>query len=161
MLFLSWTQSLSFSTVHIMHVHICSSDASSAHSSSRGPNGPNPHYHVFLNFLCSVAQLCPTLCNPMDCSTPGFPVLCCLLELAQTHVHRVGDIIQPSRPLSSPSPPVFNFSQHRCSVTQSCSTLCNPVDCSKLGSSVHGILQARILELVTMPFSRGSSQPRD
>ena len=49
----------------------------------------------------SVAQSCLTLCNPMDCSTPGFPLLHCLLELAQTHVHRVGDAIQPSHPLSS------------------------------------------------------------
>ena len=47
----------------------------------------------------SVAQSCLTLCNPMDCSTPGFPVLHYLLELAQTHVHRVGDTIQPSHPL--------------------------------------------------------------
>ena len=51
-----------------------------------------------------VTQSCPTLCNPMDCSTPGFPVHHQLLELAQTHVHRVGDAIQPSHPLSSPSP---------------------------------------------------------
>ena len=49
----------------------------------------------------SVAQSCPTLCDPMGCSTPGFPVHCQLLELAQTHVHRVGDAIQPSHPLSS------------------------------------------------------------
>ena len=60
-------------------------------------------------FLCdncrSVAQLCLTLCNPMDCSTLGFPVLYHLLELAQTHVHWVGDAIQPSHPLLSPSPP--------------------------------------------------------
>ena len=47
----------------------------------------------------SVAQLCPTLCNPMDCSTPGFPVHHQLLELAQTHVHQAGDAIQPSHPL--------------------------------------------------------------
>ena len=53
----------------------------------------------------SVAQSCPTFCNPMDCSTPGFPVHHQLLELAQTHVHRVSDAIQPSHPLSSPSPP--------------------------------------------------------
>ena len=59
----------------------------------------------------SVAQLCPTLCNPMDCSTSGFPVHHQLLEFAQTHVHRVGDAIQPSQPLSSPSPPSFNISQ--------------------------------------------------
>ena len=57
----------------------------------------------------SVAQLCPTLCNPMDCSMPGFPVHHHLLELAQTHVHRFGDGIQPSHPLSSPSPPVSIF----------------------------------------------------
>ena len=50
----------------------------------------------------SVPQSCQTLCNPMDCSTPGFPVHHQLLEFAQTHVHRVGDAIQPSHPLSSP-----------------------------------------------------------
>ena len=60
----------------------------------------------------SVAQSCPTLCNPMDCSTPGFPVHHQLPELTQTHVHRVGNAIQPSHPLSSPSPPTFNPSQH-------------------------------------------------
>ena len=59
---------------------------------------------------CSVAQSCPTLCNPMDCSMPGFPVLHHLPELAQTRVHRVSDAIQPSRPLLSPSPPDFNLS---------------------------------------------------
>ena len=61
----------------------------------------------------SVSQSCPTLCSPMDCSTPGLPVHHQLLELAQTHVHRVGDAIQPSHPLSSPSPPAFNLSQHQ------------------------------------------------
>ena len=59
----------------------------------------------------SVAQLYLTLCDPMDCSTPGFPVH--HPELAQTHVHQVGDAIQPSHPLSSPSPPTFNLSQHQ------------------------------------------------
>ena len=53
----------------------------------------------------SVSQLCPTLCDPMDCSMPGFPVHHQLLELAQTHVHQVSDAIQPSHPPSSPSPP--------------------------------------------------------
>ena len=61
----------------------------------------------------SVAQSCPTLCDPMDCSTPGFPVHHQLLELTQTHVHWVSDAIQPSHPLSSPSPPAFNLSQHQ------------------------------------------------
>ena len=59
----------------------------------------------------SVAQSCLTPCNPMDCSTPGFPVHHQFLELAQTHVHRVSDAIQPSHPLSSHFPPAFNLSQ--------------------------------------------------
>ena len=61
----------------------------------------------------SVAQSCPTLCDPMGYSTPGFPVHHQLLEFTQTHVHWVGDAIQPSHPLSSPSPPAFNLSQHQ------------------------------------------------
>ena len=61
---------------------------------------------------CLVAQSCPTLCDPMDCSPPGFPVLHHLLELAQTQVYRVSDAIQP-HPLSSPSPPAFNLAQHQ------------------------------------------------
>ena len=61
----------------------------------------------------SVAQSCPTLCNPMNCSTPGFPVHNQLPEFTQTHVHRVGDAIQPSQSLLSPSPPSFNLSQHQ------------------------------------------------
>ena len=60
----------------------------------------------------SVAQSCLTLCNPTDCSTPGLPVHHQLLELAQTHVHLVGDVTEPSHPLLSPSPPAFNLSQH-------------------------------------------------
>ena len=62
---------------------------------------------------CSVVKSCLTLCDPIDCSTPSFPVLHCLPESAQIHVHRVGDAIQPSHPLSSPSPPVFNLSQRQ------------------------------------------------
>ena len=63
--------------------------------------------------ISSVAQSYPTLCDPIDYSTPGFPVHHQLLELAQTHVHQLGDAIQPSHPLLSPSPPVFNLSQHQ------------------------------------------------
>ena len=70
-----------------------------------------------------VTQSCPTLCDPMDWSIPGPPVHHQLLEFAQTHVHWAGDAIQPSYPLSSPSPPAFL--------------------------------------VVAVPFSRGSSQPRD
>ena len=61
----------------------------------------------------SVAQSCPTLCDPMSHSTPGLPVHHQLPEFTQTHVHRVGDAIQPSHPLSSPSPPAPNPSQHQ------------------------------------------------
>ena len=73
---------------------------------------------IFPDIMCgceisSVIQLCPTLCNPMDCCMPGFPVHHQLLELAQTHVHWLSDAIQPSHALSSPSPPAFNLSQHQ------------------------------------------------
>ena len=81
-------------------------------------------HHVCLNLYCtswvqhsvqfsSVAQLCLTLCNPMDCSTPGLPVYHQLLEFTQTHVHWVHDAIQPSHPLLSPSPPAFSLSRHQ------------------------------------------------
>ena len=62
---------------------------------------------------CSVSQSCPTLCDPMVFSTPGFPVFYHFLKLAQTHVHWVSDAIQPSRSLSSPSPPACTLSQHQ------------------------------------------------
>ena len=61
----------------------------------------------------SVIQSCPTLCDPMDCSTPGFPVHRQLPDLTKTHVYHVGDAIQPSHPLSSPPPPTFNLSQQQ------------------------------------------------
>ena len=68
-------------------------------------------------WLCSASQFSLsamlTLCDPMNCSTPGFPVLLQFSELAQTHVDWVRDAIQPSHPLLSPSPPAFNLSQHR------------------------------------------------
>ena len=70
-------------------------------------------YLVFLNQFSSVAQLCLTLWDPMDCSMPDFPVHHQLLEFAQTLVHWVDDAIQPPHPLSSPSPPAFNLSQHQ------------------------------------------------
>ena len=61
----------------------------------------------------SVAKSCLTLCSPIDCSMPCLPVHYQLPEFTQTHVHLVGDAIQPSHPLSSPSPPTFNLSQHQ------------------------------------------------
>ena len=71
---------------------------------------------LLFDFLCnfsSVAQSCLTLCDPMDCSPPGFPIHHQHLEIAQTHVYWVSDAIQPFYPLLSPSPPAFNLSQHR------------------------------------------------
>ena len=137
----------------------------------------------------------------MDCSMPGFPDRHQLLELAQTHVHRVGDGIQPSRPLSWTLLGIYSSTSSNSSnsmetflarslcqkwtewtvqesslgianslwntkrvyvkLFQSYLTLCNPMDCSLPGSSVCGILQAKILEWVAMPFSRGFSLPRD
>ena len=71
------------------------------------------HYFPEKVQFSSVAQSCLTLSDPMDCSTLGFPVLHQLLELVQTYVHPVSDAIQPSHPLSPPSPPAFNLSQHQ------------------------------------------------
>ena len=79
---------------------------------SNKEDSTSQYCHVTIH-CCSVAQLCPTLWDHMDCSMPDFPVLHCLPEFAQTYVHWVGDAIQPSHPLSSPSPPAFNLSQHQ------------------------------------------------
>ena len=88
--------------------------------------------------LCcfSVTQSCPTLCDPMDCSMPGSPVLHYLLELAQTHVHWIDDAIQQSHTLSSPSPPAFNLSWHQ--------------GLFQWVSSLHQM--AKVLELQYQPF---------
>ena len=73
------------------------------------------HLYIYISSVqfSSVTQLCPTLCDPMNRSTPGLPVHHQHSEFTQTHVHRVSDAIQPSHPLSSPSPPVPNPSQHQ------------------------------------------------
>ena len=71
---------------------------------------PLPLLEEFKDQFSSVAQSCLTLCDPMDCSTPGLPVHHQLMELAQTHVPRVGDTIELSHLLSSPSPPSLNLS---------------------------------------------------
>ena len=74
----------------------------------------NTHMWNLQKWYCTVQSLsCVQLCDPMDCSTPDFPVHHQLLELTQTHVHRDNDAIQPSLPLLSPSPPAFNLSQHQ------------------------------------------------
>ena len=67
---------------------------------------------VYLQFS-SVAQLCPTLCDLMDCSTPGFPVHHQLPEFTENHIHWVGNVIQPSHLLSPPSSPAFDLHQHQ------------------------------------------------
>ena len=69
-----------------------------------------PHW---VSQFSSVTQSCLTLCNPLDCSAPGFPVFHYLPEFAQTHVHWVSDAIQPSHPLSPPSPPALSLSHHQ------------------------------------------------
>ena len=79
---------------------------------------PAPQLHIpwrtcKIQFSSVQSQSCLTLCDPMDCSTPGLPVHHQLPEFTQTHAHRVGDAIQPSHSLSSPSPPPFNLSQHQ------------------------------------------------
>ena len=93
------------------------SDSSSTSSSlmSLGGNKRNPLWTPLLISVkfSSVAQSCPTLCDPMNRSTPGLPVHHQLPEFTQTHVHWVGDPIQPSHPLSSPSPPALILSQHQ------------------------------------------------
>ena len=70
------------------------------------------NYSLYSVLFSSIVRLCPTLCDPMDCSTPGLPLHHQLLEFTKTHVHWVGDAIQPFHPLLSPSP-TFNLSQHQ------------------------------------------------
>ena len=77
-----------------------------------GVSEKNIHDTSMAQFI-SGAQSCPTLCDLMNRSTPGLPVHHQLPEFTQTHVHRVGDAIQPSHPLSSPSPPALSLSQHQ------------------------------------------------
>ena len=110
-------------TVTHKHPHIFTDaeEAKVIYSYNLGEGYQNTSLKIFSlsprDILCvqfsSVAQLCPTLCNPMDCSTPGLPVQHQLPEFTQTHVHWVGNTIQPSHPLSSPSPPAFNLFQHQ------------------------------------------------
>ena len=116
----------------------------------------------------SVAQLCRILCDPVDCSTPGFPVHHQLLELAQTHVYQVSDAIQSSHPLLVVTVGVFLNSLElqlllagTCWIAQSYLTLCDFIDYSPPGSSIHGIFHARILEWVAISSSRGSFWPRN
>ena len=98
-----------FSSILIKIMSICHRKSS---SKSRKNFHLSPHKQKAFHFS-SVAQSCLTLCHPVDCSMPNFPVHHQLHELAQTHVHRVGDAIQLSHPLSSLSNPALNLSQHQ------------------------------------------------
>ena len=112
-----WWGSIESDTTELLHTHKWSLFSAKEHptcqstvSKNAGDTWPRGGYSV--QFI-SVSQSCLTLCNPMDCSTPGLPVHHQLPELAQTHVHRVSDAILPSYPLSSLSLPALNLSQHQ------------------------------------------------
>ena len=94
------------------HVHFPSSYLLASHTKLGLQKVPIKIYFNTVQFS-SLAQLCLTLCDPMDCSTPGLPIHHQLQEFTQIHVHWVCDAIQPSHPLSSPSPPAHNLSQHQ------------------------------------------------
>ena len=112
------------------------------------PIHPSIHPSICLplylsNSFSSVAQSCLTLCDPMNCSTPGLLVHHQLPNFTQTHIHRVGDSIQPSHTLSSASPPapipssIRVFSKESTLHMRLCPTLRNPMDCSMPGLPVH------------------------
>ena len=118
----SWNQFLKISS----YVKTCSASFPGAESASLSTlnspqgvskisscNSPGRWQMPFLLLFSSIAQSCPTLCDPINRSTPGFPVHHQLPELTQTHVHQVGDAIQLSHPLSSPSPPALNLAQRQ------------------------------------------------
>ena len=115
----------------------------------------------------SVAQSCPTLCDPVNHSTPGLPVHHQLPEFTETHVHRVGDyriVSEIAHPWNCCRRSVDPLPSERAMCAKSlrsCPTLCNPMDCRPPGYSVHEILLTRILEWVAISISRESSWPRD
>ena len=110
-------------------------------------------------------QSCPTLCDPVNCSPPGSSVRGILqsriLEWVATSFSRVSSQPRNRCQVSHIAGGFFISICCYCLVAKSCQTLCNPMNCSLPGFSVHGILQARILKWVDISFSRGSSQPRD
>ena len=114
----------------------------------------------FLHFsqsVSSVTQSCPALCDSMDCSTAGFPVHHKLPKLTQNHVHQAGDAIQPSHPLSSPSPPAFNLSQHQSLFK--CVTSSHQVATVKINSCSRTALKRRGIQPLLpplMPFCSGT-----
>ena len=95
-----------------MHTNICTHTQKRTHV-KKVNRFYQCQFPVVMLHYSSVAQSCPTLCDPMSHSMPGLPVHHQLLEFTQTYVHEVSDAIQPSHPLSSPSPPALNLSQNR------------------------------------------------
>ena len=116
---------------------------------------------LYFILFSSVAPLYPTLCDPMDCSTPGFPVRHQLLELSQTHAHLVDDAIQPPHPQSSPSPPAFNLSHIRVFSSESVLCIRWPTDWSfsfSPSSEYSGLTSFRIdwFDLLAVQRTEGS-----
>ena len=115
-------------------------------------------------WVSEVAQLCLTLCDPMDCSRPGFSVhgvfQASVLEWVAISFSRGSSQPRARTQFSRIVDRRFTVWKER-KVAQSCPTLCDPMDCSRPGFSVHGIFQARVLEWAAISFSRGSSHPRD
>ena len=103
------------------------------------------HCHCY-----SITQSCPTLCNPMDCNTPGFAILHYLSEFAQTHVHWVSDAIQPSHPLSSPSPPPSVFPSIK--VFSNKSVLASPGQSTRVSASA-SVLPMNIQDWVPLGWT--------
>ena len=101
-----------FFTVQLSHPHITTGKTIALTRWTFFGNVMSLLFNMLSQFS-SVTQSCPTLCDPMNCSPPGLPVHHQFLEFTQTHVHQVGDAIQPSHPLSSPSPPDPNHSYHQ------------------------------------------------
>ena len=105
---------------------------------------------ILVSCCCSVTQSCLTVCNPMDCNTPSFPVLHHFLELAQTNVQWISDAMQPSHTLSFPSP----LSEFCRVMPEKWKSLCNHMD-----YTLHGILQAKILEGYLFPSPEDLPNP--
>ena len=115
----SWMLSPEQSAKHMADAETClSNDSPFLVISEKGEVNdsqlPSGEGQWLSTLFSSVAQSCPTLCDPMDCGTPVLPVHRQLPEFTQTHVHWVGNIIQPSHPMSSPSAPTFNHFHHQC-----------------------------------------------
>ena len=107
----------------------------------------------------SVAQSCPALCDPMDCSMPGFPVYHQLPEPAQTHVHPVGDAIQPSHPFSSPSPPASVFPSIRVFSNKSALHIKWPKCWSFSSMSLLFLMTLQSMNIMNVPRSCFDSSP--